>query len=60
MGLAIQATSQDLRAASLMGVNVNRVVAVTFLLGSALAAAAGILVALNFNRCIRRWARYPA
>lgn len=49
MGLAIQATSQDLRAASLMGVNVNRVVAVTFMLGSALAAAAGILVALNFN-----------
>jgi len=49
MGLAIQATSQDLRAASLMGVNVNRVVAVTFALGSALAAAAGILVAMNFN-----------
>lgn len=49
MGLAIQATSQDMRAASLMGVNVNRVVSVTFLVGSALAAAAGILVALNYN-----------
>ncbi|MEX2104682.1 MAG: branched-chain amino acid ABC transporter permease [Bacilli bacterium] len=49
IGLAIQATSQDMRAASLMGVNVNRVVSITFLLGSALAAAAGILVALNYN-----------
>jgi len=49
MGVAIQAAAQDLRAASLMGVNVNRVVSVTFMLGSALAAAAGVLVALNFN-----------
>lgn len=49
MGLAIQAVAQDMRAASLMGVNSNRVVSVTFMLGSALAAAAGVLVALNYN-----------
>ncbi|WP_231705667.1 branched-chain amino acid ABC transporter permease [Effusibacillus lacus] len=49
MGIATQAAAQDLRAASLMGVNVNRVVSVTFMIGSALAAAAGVLVALNFN-----------
>lgn len=49
MGLAIQAVAQDMRASSLMGVNVNRVVSATFMLGSALAAAAGVLVALNFN-----------
>ncbi|WP_018133566.1 branched-chain amino acid ABC transporter permease [Effusibacillus pohliae] len=48
-GIAIQAAAQDLRAASLMGVNVNRVVSVTFLIGSALAALAGVLVAVNFN-----------
>jgi branched-chain amino acid transport system permease protein len=49
MGVAIQAAAQDMRAASLMGVNVNRVVSVTFMLGSALAALSGVLVALNFN-----------
>ncbi|MGQ7278362.1 MULTISPECIES: branched-chain amino acid ABC transporter permease [Brevibacillus] len=49
MGIAIQAAAQDMRAASLMGVNVNRVVSVTFMIGSALAAAAGVLVAWNFN-----------
>ncbi|PYI53793.1 branched-chain amino acid ABC transporter permease [Paenibacillus flagellatus] len=49
LGLAIQAAAQDMRAASLMGVNVNRVVSVTFFLGSALASAAGVLVAMNFN-----------
>jgi branched-chain amino acid transport system permease protein len=47
--VAIQAAAQDMRAASLMGVNVNRVVSVTFMLGSALAALSGVLVALNFN-----------
>ncbi|MFJ5714561.1 branched-chain amino acid ABC transporter permease [Neobacillus sp. NPDC093127] len=49
MGIAIQAVAQDMRAASLMGVNVNWVVSVTFMIGSALAAAAGVLVALNYN-----------
>lgn len=49
MGIAIQAAAQDIRAASLMGIDVNRVVSLTFLLGSAFAAVAGVLVALNFN-----------
>jgi branched-chain amino acid transport system permease protein len=49
MGIAIQAVAQDMSAASLMGVNVNRVVSVTFMVGSALAAVAGVLVAWNFN-----------
>jgi hypothetical protein len=39
--------SFDERVASLMGVNVNIVVSVTFALGSALAAAGGILFALR-------------
>ncbi|KAB2336066.1 branched-chain amino acid ABC transporter permease [Cytobacillus depressus] len=49
MGIAIQAVSQDRKAAALMGINVNRIVMVTFLLGSMLAALAGIITALNYN-----------
>lgn len=47
MGRAMRAVSFDERVASLMGINVNKVVAVTFALGSALAAAGGILFALR-------------
>ena len=47
MGRAMRAVSFDERVASLMGVNVNVVVSVTFALGSALAAAGGILFALR-------------
>lgn len=49
LGIAIQAAAQDIRAASLMGVNVNLVIAVTFMLGSALAAIGGVMVALTYN-----------
>ena len=47
MGRAMRAVSFDERTASLMGVNVNSVISVTFALGSALAAAGGILFALR-------------
>jgi branched-chain amino acid transport system permease protein len=47
MGRAMRAVAYDERTASLMGVNVNVVVAVTFALGSALAAAGGILFSLR-------------
>jgi len=47
MGRGMRAVAFDERVASLMGVNVNQVVAVTFALGSALAAAGGILFALR-------------
>jgi len=46
-GRAMRAVSVDAPAAALMGVNVDRVIAGTFMLGSALAAAAGILVGLS-------------
>lgn len=44
-GRAIRATSQEPEAASLMGVNVDRTAIVTFALGTALAAGAGVLLA---------------
>lgn len=49
MGKAMRATSLDQDVASLMGINVNRVISLTFAIGSALAATAGFLVALNFK-----------
>src|SRR5689334_10950777 len=47
MGRAMRAVSFDERTAALMGINVNNVVSVTFAIGSALAAAGGILFALR-------------
>ncbi|MBA2311224.1 MAG: branched-chain amino acid ABC transporter permease [Actinobacteria bacterium] len=43
MGRGIRAVAQDSEAASLMGVNINRVVVVTFLVGGLMAGAAGLL-----------------
>ncbi|TGE33497.1 branched-chain amino acid ABC transporter permease [Desulfosporosinus sp. Sb-LF] len=48
-GRAMRATSQDQDAASLMGVNIDRVVAITFAIGSGLAGAAGVLSGIYFN-----------
>jgi len=49
LGLGWQACSQDIEMAGAMGVNVNRVVALNFFIGSALAGAAGVLMALYRN-----------
>jgi branched-chain amino acid transport system permease protein len=46
MGTAMRAVSFSHDAAGLMGINIHRVISFTFVLGSALAAAAGILVGL--------------
>jgi branched-chain amino acid transport system permease protein len=42
-GVSLRATAQDLVAARLMGINVNKVIAAAFLIGSALAGVAGVL-----------------
>jgi branched-chain amino acid transport system permease protein len=44
-GTAMRALSQNLEAARLMGININRIVSFTFILGSSLAAAAAVLYA---------------
>ncbi|HIT42795.1 MAG TPA: branched-chain amino acid ABC transporter permease [Candidatus Caccovicinus merdipullorum] len=44
MGQAMLAVSEDRGAATLMGIDVNRTIAVTFAIGSALAAIAGVLL----------------
>ncbi len=47
VGKAMQAVSHNHMAASLMGISVDRIITFTFMLGSMLAAAAGVLVALQ-------------
>lgn len=49
MGKAMRACSQDLEAASLMGINANRIISYTFAIGSALAAAGGVMVGIYYN-----------
>ena len=48
MGKAMRACSEDKSAAQLMGINVNRTISLTFAIGSALAAIAGVLLC-SFN-----------
>jgi branched-chain amino acid transport system permease protein len=47
-GRAMRAVSRDMETVRLMGVDVNRITSITFALGSALAAAGGILWALKY------------
>jgi branched-chain amino acid transport system permease protein len=49
MGKAMRAVSVDAEAAQLMGINTNTVIAFTFVLGSALAGASGMLVGVYYN-----------
>lgn len=48
MGKAMRAVSFDLGASSLMGINVNRIIATTFVIGSVLAGAGGVLYATYY------------
>ena len=46
LGIALRATAQDQLMASLVGVPVNKIIAFTFILGSALAAVAGVMYSM--------------
>jgi len=50
VGKAIRAVSQDKNTAALMGINVNAMISLTFLVGGSLGGAAGVLYALKFTR----------
>ena len=49
LGKAMRATEQNPAVAGLMGIDINRIVALTFLLGSALGAIAGVMVVLYYG-----------
>lgn len=49
LGKAMRATSLDQDAASLMGININTIISLTFALGSAIAGIGGMLVSLDFK-----------
>jgi branched-chain amino acid transport system permease protein len=49
LGKAMRATSQNQPVAALMGINVNLIISLTFAIGSALAAVAGVLIALEYK-----------
>lgn len=49
IGTAMRATAQDKTMSALIGINANRVIAVTFAIGAALAAAAGMMVGFYYG-----------
>ncbi|HWJ78921.1 MAG TPA: branched-chain amino acid ABC transporter permease, partial [Niallia sp.] len=48
-GMAMRAVAQDRETASLMSINVNKVISVTFFVGSALGGATGVLFAVQYG-----------
>jgi branched-chain amino acid transport system permease protein len=50
MGMGIRSVAEDPETASLMGVNINRVVALTFFIGGVMAGAAGLLYGIFFKQ----------
>lgn len=50
IGKAMRATSQDRMMAMLVGINVNRVISITFIIGSSLAAIGGMLIASHIGQ----------
>jgi branched-chain amino acid transport system permease protein len=49
LGTAIRAVAEDQATASLMGINVNRIISLTFLIGGAMGGAAGVLFGVQYG-----------
>jgi branched-chain amino acid transport system permease protein len=60
LGLAMRATSQDMAIAAAMGINTHLIISITFVIGSAIAAVAGILVGIYFNQVYPTMGYVPA
>ena len=48
-GRACRAVSEDMKMASLLGIDTNKIIAITFVIGAALAAVAGLLLGMHYG-----------
>jgi branched-chain amino acid transport system permease protein len=60
LGLAMRAASQDMEISGAMGINSHQIVSITFIIGSAIAAIAGILVGIYYNQVYPTMGTVPA
>ncbi len=60
VGLGWRASAQDREMAAALGVNINQVITLNFLIGSMLAAAAGVLVGVYYNKVFATMGDVPS
>ncbi len=60
LGLAMRAASQDMAISGAMGINSHLIVTITFIIGSSVAAIAGVLVGIYYNQVYPTMGAVPA